>query len=207
MKNLYKLCLAIVVSTMAFSCSDDAEIAPYKPIFFSEIFDGIPSANVGVGQNIALEGWSNVSLNGVKKWEARTFSGEIYAQLSAFGTGEPNMDTWLISPAINFDLTENETLLFDYVAGYYNGQAVSVWVSTDYDGSNTAAAINAATWTDLEVTLPVYSTSGYPDFSSTEAIDLSQFNGNAYIAFRYVGSSTGVTTTYEIDNIKLFENK
>ncbi len=208
MKNLYKLCLAIVASTMAFSCSDDAEIAPFKPVFFAENFEGIE--DTGNNQYINLEGWSNVSLNGGnEKWEAlyRSDSSQ-YAQLSAFGTGETNMNTWLISPAIDFDLTENEALIFSYKAGYYNGQALSVLVSTDYDGSNTAAGINNATWTDLEVALPDYLTNGYPlTFSLSEIIDLSGFSGNVHVAFRYIGSSSGVSSTYQLDNIKIFQNK
>jgi len=179
-------------------------------LFFSQTFEGIE--HTGAGQYIALEGWSNVSLNGGKKWEARSFTTngvyEQYAQLSSFGTTEANMDTWLITPAINFDLTTNEAFVFDYKAGFYTGQAVSALVSTDYDGSNTAAAINAATWTDLNVSLPDNLPSGYPDnFSNSGVLDLSTYNGNVYIAIRYKGSSTGITTTYEIDNIKLFENK
>ncbi|MGC4040817.1 MAG: choice-of-anchor J domain-containing protein [Flavobacterium sp.] len=205
MKKIFKLSLILLTLGLATGCTSDQDMAPYKAIFFSETFDSNPT--VGIGQNINLTGWSNVSLNGTKKWEARTYGGEIYAQLSAYNTGETNMNTWLISPAINLDQTTNEALIFDYVAGYYTGNGLSVLVSTDYDGSNTAAAISAATWTDLNVAFPVYSATGYPAFSSTTAADLSQFNGNVYVAFRYLGSSAGINTTYEIDNIKLFENK
>jgi hypothetical protein len=206
MKNIVKLTFTLLAISLIVSCTGDREIAPFKPVFFSQNFDGIE--NTGPGQYITLDGWSNVSINGGKKWEARTFGGEIFAQQSAFGSGESNMDSWLISPAIDFTQTSNETLVFDYLSGYNNGQAVSVLVSTDYDGSNTAAAINAATWTNLNVTLPDFLASGYPaNFSHSAAIDLSGFNGNGYIAFRYTGSTTGTTSTYEIDNIKLYENK
>lgn len=206
MKKIVKLSFALLTLSFVTGCTGDSEIAPYKPVFFAEIFDG--AEHVGIGQNIDFEGWSNVSINGGKKWEARTYNDEIFAQLSAFGSGEANMDTWLITPAINFDQTTNETLVFDYLAGYYNGQAVSVMVSTDYNGSGLAADVSAATWTNVPVVLPDYLTNGYPsNFSSSDLIDLSQFNGNVYIALRYLGSTSGVTTTYEIDNIKLFENK
>jgi len=207
MKNILKSGLMMLfLGITAISCTSDEKNPPYKAIFFSEDFEGI--TNTGAGQYVALEGWSNVSLNGGKKWEARIFNDDKFAQLSSYNTGEANMDTWLITPALNFDQTTNETLVFNYLAGYYTGPAVSVLVSTDYDGSNTAAAISAATWTDLHVTLPDYLTTGYPaNFSSSGLIDLSSYNGTVYVAFRYVGSATGVTTTYEIDDIKLFENK
>lgn len=206
MKNIFKLSIALLTLGLAAGCTGDEVLAPYKPVAFSQTFEGIE--NVGVGRNITLEGWTNVSINGGKRWEARIFNDEKFAQLSAFNTGEANMNTWLITPAVNFDLTSNETLIFDYLAGYYTGQAVSVLVSTDYDGTGTAAAVTAATWTDLQVALPDYLTTGYPlNFSHSAPIDLSGYNGNVYIGFRYLGSTTGVTTTYEIDNIKLFENK
>jgi len=209
MKNIFKLSfLLLAVGSVAISCTEDEEMAPFKPVFFSETFEGIE--NTGNNQYIAIDGWSNVSLNGgAERWEAlyRSDSGQ-YAQLAAFGTGETNMDTWLITSAIDFEQTENEALIFSYKAGFHNGQAVSVLVSTDYDGSNTAQAINNATWTDLEVVLPDFLTNGYPtSFSLSKVIDLSQFSGNVHVAFRYLGSSAGTSTTYQIDKIKLFENK
>ncbi|MCA0348532.1 MAG: DUF5017 domain-containing protein [Bacteroidetes bacterium] len=213
MKNIFKVTLFLVFSlTLLSSCSkeDDYSIPPYKPLFFNEGFEEIPRANTGANQFITLEGWSNVSLNGgARKWEARYYSADgQYAQLQAFQSNETNMDTWLISPALNFDLTENEGLIFSYKQAFYNGQPLSVLISTNYDGSNTAQAINNATWTDMNVVLPDFLTTGYPSsFSKSEIIDLSEFDGTVYIAFRYKGSSSGISTTFQLDDIKLFENK
>jgi hypothetical protein len=170
---------------------------------FSESFEGITST--GNNQFIALPGWSNVSINaGAEKWEARIFSGNKYAQMSAFGTGENNVDTRLITPAINLDNTTAEFLRFGYKTGFANGIALSVWYSTDYDGSGTAAAINAATWTQFSVNLNVQDTSYSSTFYSSGNIDMSGINGTVYVAFRYEGSATGVTTTYQVDNIEVF---
>ncbi|WP_333876723.1 choice-of-anchor J domain-containing protein [Flavobacterium sp.] len=210
MKKILKRILAITLFCGVFvSCvnDEDTDIPTLRVAFFSEGFESIQ--NTGNNQFIALEGWSNVSVNGGSElWEARFFSSDgKYAQMSAFGTGEANVNTWLITPAINLDETENEALRFSYKAAFYNGQAVSVWISEDYDGSNTASGINNATWTNLNVSLPDYATSGYPNrFSLSDIIDLSDYNGNVHIAFRYVGGSSGVSTTYQIDNIKVFEN-
>ncbi|BCY27762.1 choice-of-anchor J domain-containing protein [Flavobacterium okayamense] len=211
MKKIVKTLIITMSSALVLtSCvkDDDYAIPTLREVFFLENFESIPDANTGNNQFISLTGWSNVSLNsGSELWEARMFDGEKYAQLSAFGTGEPNMDTWLISPAINLDNTSNEAFSFSYKAAYYNGQAVSALISTDYDGSGTITAVNNATWTDLDVTLSDYLTSGYPsNFSNSGALDISGYNGDVYIALRYVGGSSGVTTTYQIDNFKLFEN-
>ena len=170
---------------------------------FSESFEGITST--GNNQFIALPGWSNVSINaGAEKWEARIFSGNKYAQMSSFGTGENNVDTRLITPAINLDNTTAEFLRFGYKTGFANGIALSVWYSTDYDGSGTAAAINAATWTQFNVNLNVQDTSYATNFYSSGNFVISGINGTVYVAFRYEGSAAGVTTTYQVDNIEVF---
>ena len=205
MKNIFKLSfLLLAVGSVAISCTEDEEMAPFKPVFFSETFEGIE--NTGNNQYIAIDGWSNVSLNGgAERWEAlyRSDSGQ-YAQLAAFGTGETNMDTWLITSAIDFEQTENEALIFSYKAGFHNGQAVSVLVSTDYDG--TTAGIATATWTELPFTKPTVN-----DVSvRSGAIDLSGYttSDNVRIAFKYTGSKTtgGITTTLQLDNIKITKN-
>ncbi|AWM13567.1 hypothetical protein DI487_06635 [Flavobacterium sediminis] len=201
MKKLIKTIFttALVLSLVSCVNDDDAAIPTMKVPFYSETFNDASN----------LDNWSNVSINGGDLWHSSSYGGETFVQLSAYGSGEANMDAWLISPAINLDTTENEAFSFKYLTGYYNGQAVSVWVSTDYDGSNTAEGITNATWTDMNVELPVYTTSGYSsDFSLTDPVDISGFNGDIYIAFRYQGgSSSGVTTTYEIDNLNVYENK
>ena len=176
---------------------------PRLQAFFSQDFESITAT--GANQFINLPGWSNVSLNnGAKKWEARIFSSNKYAQLSAFGSGETNMNTWLITPAINMDNTTNELLLFGSKIGFANGVAVTVLISTNYDGSGTAAAVNAATWTPLNPTMAPQTQSYPTDFVSSGPVDISSYNGNVHIAFRYVGSSTGINSTYQIDNIKVY---
>lgn len=170
---------------------------------FSENFESISST--GNNQFVALPGWSNVSINGGSEtWEARIFGGNKYAQMSAFGTGENVVDTRLITPAINLDNSTDEFMRFGYKTGFANGIALSVWYSTDYDGSGTVAAVNAATWTAFPVVLGVQDTSYASNFYSSGNIDLSGINGNVYISFRYQGSSSGITTTYQVDNIEIF---
>jgi hypothetical protein len=177
-----------------------------SPIF-SENFESISST--GNNQFIALPGWTNVSMNGgAEKWEARVFSNNKYAQFSPFGLNpaENNVDTRLITPGINLDNSTDEFLRFGSKIGFANGEAVTVWVSTDYDGSGTVAAVNAATWTQLDATFAPQ-TQSYPDnFTSSGNVDLSAYDGTVYIAFRYIGGTNGITSTYQIDNIEVYGN-
>lgn len=175
---------------------------PRLRTIFNEDFESITAT--GNNQFISLPGWSNVSLNGgAERWEARIFSGNKYAQLSAFQTGETNMDTWLITPAINMDNSVNEMLYFGSKIGFANGEAVTVFISTNYSGAATASAINAATWTQLNPIMAPQTQSYPADFTSSGPVDISSYNGNVHIAFRYRGSINGVTSTYQIDNIKV----
>lgn len=207
MKQLVKTSILIMFfSVITSSCVNDEDyvIPSVRTVFFLEDFE-TTSAN----QPISVAGWSNVSLNGgAKKWESKTFGGELYTQLSAFGSNEANMDTWLITPSINLDSTTKEAFAFLYKAAYYNGNAISVLISQDYDGTGTVSAVNNATWTTLESSLPDYLSNGYPsNFSNSGPIDISSYNGNVHIAIRYVGGSSGISTTYQIDDIKIYENK
>jgi hypothetical protein len=172
---------------------------------FAENFESITT--VGNNQFIALPGWTNVTMNGgTEKWEARSFSNNKYAQFSAFGTSETNVDARLITPGINLANTTDEFLRFGSKIGFANGEAVTVWVSNDYDGSGTVAAVNAATWTQLDATFAPQSQTYPENFTGSGQVDLSALEGTVYISFRYVGSSTGVTSTYQIDNIEVYGN-
>jgi hypothetical protein len=185
---------------------DDIQLTgPRLVPIFSENFESISST--GNGQNVALPGWSNVSMNGGnEKWEARIFSNNKYAQFSPFGItpAENNVDTRLITPAINLDATTGEFLRFGSKIGFANGVAVTVWISTDYDGSGTVAAVNAATWTQLNATFAPQTSSFPANFTSSGNVDLSSYSGNVYISFRYVGGTNNITSTYQIDNIEVY---
>jgi hypothetical protein len=140
------------------------------------------------------------------RWTGRIFNGEKYAQMSAFNSGNTNVDSRLITPGINLDATTDEFLRFGYKTGFANGIGLSVWYSTDYDGSGTVAAVNAATWTQFTIPLNVQDTSYSPTFYPSGNIDLSGISGTVYLSFRYVGSSAGITTTYQVDNIEVYGN-
>ncbi|MCG2612306.1 DUF5689 domain-containing protein [Flavobacterium sp. SM15] len=192
-------------STYQFMIRTENDVKMTNPrvnVLFEQNFESLTST--GNNQFINLSGWSNVSLNGgAERWEGRTFNNNKYAQLSSFGTGETNMDTWLITPGINLNNTINEYLTFGSKIGFANGVAVTVWASTNYNGANTAAAINSATWTQLNPIMAPQTTSFPNDYTNSGQVDLSSYNGTVYIAFRYVGSSTGITSTYQIDDLRV----
>jgi hypothetical protein len=206
MKKIFKLSLVLLTIGLATGCTGDEELAPYKAQFFSETFE---SSTPGSGSNevpIAIPGWTNYNALGSRKWSCKTFDDTNFAEFSSFysiALTDPNDEAWLITSKLDFTATQAETLNFKVESRFSNGAVLKVLISTDFDG--TTAGIATATWTEVPVTLPTADNA----FVSSGLTDLSAYeSNNVYIAFKYIGSkAANKTTTFQIDNIKLFENK
>lgn len=148
-------------------------------------------------EDIALNGWQNISLKGegTRKWIARSFQDNVFAQASAFQDDNPEIDTWLISPAL--DLMEVSTLSFESATAFWVHDGLTVLFSTDFDGTNA----EAATWEVLEVPLAGQNNANYEWVASGDVILPTGQTG--YVAFRHVGNSAANTTTYRLDNIEI----
>jgi hypothetical protein len=172
-------------------------------------FEGTPN---GAAVPVAIEGWINKDVTGTKFWQCRAYGGNQYAQFSANNTNEENT-IWLITNLIDLTGGIAPKLSFDVTAGYFNGDLLSVWVSENFNGTETD--ITSATWTDISAhfdipTTPEIPTSGYGTLRTSGEMDFSAYVGKkVYLAFKYAGSGIGnvATTTYQLDNIKMTETK
>jgi hypothetical protein len=179
---------------------------PY-PAIFSENFEGVNS--LGNGAFLNLLNWTNKSLNSTatnpERWEGRTFDNNKYAQMSFFGITEPNGDVRLITPAVNLNATANDLLKFGIKNNFFNGVALTVWYSTDYNGLGTTDDINAATWTQLTTNIGSIQDTSFADEFYEMFVPTSAINGaNVHFSFRYQGGTTsGITTLYQVDNIQV----
>ena len=206
MKNIFKLSLVLLTLGLTIGCTGDEEIPPYKQQFFAQSFEDQTAGSGSTEIPINIEGWTNFNTLGTRKWICKTFNGSKFAEFSSFYSAAGTSDeSWLITSKIDFTTTEKETLNFDLQARFTNGAEFKVLVSTNFD--ETTAGIATATWTEITVpTLPtvdnVFVNSGLIDLSS------NNYNSdNVHIAFKYIGSKAGnKTTTFQLDNIKLFEN-
>ncbi len=149
-------------------------------------------------EDINLSGWQNISLLGssTRRWIARSFQGNFFAQASAYQDDNPEMDSWLITPPLN--MSEVSTLEFESAAAFYTHAGLSVLISSNYDGSN----VEAADWTPLDIKLAGSSSEQYAWIPSGQ-VDLSQYQGTVYVAFRHQGESNGKTGTFRLDNISI----
>lgn len=166
---------------------------------FSQNFESIVA-----NEDIVLEGWKQVALKGDRKWQGKTYSNNGYAQFSANGFNDGEVDTWLISPAVEIT-TKDASLSFDIKFGYYNADCFDVLVSDAYNGNG---SIDVAQWTSLkdQFTFPEGLPGGYNDnFANVGKGGLAAYNGKTlYVAFRYVGEGPKAkTTTVQLDNVSI----
>lgn len=166
-------------------------------VLLDEDFEGIFNT-----AGITSAGWTNVNVNGgATLYSSRSFSGNRYVQISAFRTGENPLEVWLVSPQIDLDTTTDEELTFSTATGYDNGKALTAYVSSDFTGD-----VSTATWIKLDAVLSEGPSSGYNSFISSGSVNISCLTGNVHVAFKYEGSDSGVTTTFQVDNVKITGN-
>ena len=169
---------------------------------FSEDFEGQTTFSL-----ISGNGWTNYIEEGSQGWEAYTATGTnaslgISARMDSYKSGDDKNIAWLISPAINLDAQEGETLVFKTSNSYSDGSILEVVYSPDWDG--TTETIKDATWGTLPAAYIVQDDDFYGDWKSSGIVDLSCAEGTIYIAFKFTGTSdTGFDGTYELDDISI----
>lgn len=140
--------------------------------------------------------WTRVSVTGSQEWERDNnygLEGTPCARVSGYEGGSFANEDWLISPVMNFDDYENETLSF-YTAMNYSGPELEVLISTDYDGGGSPGS---ATWDALSGTF----SGGSWEWINSGDIDISGYSGNTvYVAFKYT-STESESATWEVDDI------
>ncbi|MBL0357062.1 MAG: choice-of-anchor J domain-containing protein [Chitinophagaceae bacterium] len=176
---------------------------PTGTVLLNENFESVTTTGT---TPIALAGWKNIGPTAGTSYLGKTFSGNKYAQVSAFNSTVsqqlPTVKSWLITPVLNMNTTTNEKLTFGTIDGFNNGATLKVYYSTDYTGG---ADPTTSTWTQLTATIASGTTTGYaPAFVGSGNVSLGSITGPAvYIAFVYEGgySPSAKTTTYQIDNV------
>ncbi|MBN2174223.1 MAG: choice-of-anchor J domain-containing protein [Bacteroidales bacterium] len=142
--------------------------------------------------------WTPISVTGAQQWTRDNSYGinnSPCAQMSGYEGQAYENDDWLISPAMNFNNTANEKLIF-YNAKSYTGPDLQVKISTDYDGGGDPLS---ATWVTKGFTM----SPGFFEWTLSGDIDLSEFDGSSvYVAFHFT-STTSQSATWEIDEIKI----
>ncbi|MBR9756956.1 MAG: DUF5017 domain-containing protein [Algicola sp.] len=152
--------------------------------------------------NLDLPGWTNYAEAGAWVWREKTYQGNGYAEFSTYNSPNDVNIAWLVSPGIDMDAYEDEMLNFKAAQHHLDSEdnTLEVFVSTDFDGIN----VMTATWEPISATLPTQSTDWY-EFVDSGLIDISNYTGTLYVAFRVVGSGTDTTLdgAYQIDDFSI----
>ncbi len=159
----------------------------------------------GYGDHDVIDsnGWTAIAEVGERNWICRTFDNNHFAQATAFNSNDDNNIMWMITPPVDLDASNEPVLEFLSAQAFYTHDGFSVYIATDFDGSD----VNNASWEALPATL---AGSGDPDYEWIESglIDLSPYQGIVHIAWRYEGSDPdGETGTFRVDNVKLYDNE
>jgi len=161
---------------------------------YSENFEGFGS--------FTAEGWTNVNISNTSTdWFIDAFSGNNYARISAFSSGNAEADVWLVTPPIDLDNTTGEQLSFDIQANYDTGTNLSVFITTNYTGDPTTTE-----WQPLDSNIPVGPSGAFGNFESVGPINISCLEGTINVGFFYEGSDPTATTRYHLDNVKVTGN-
>jgi len=169
---------------------------------FNDSFESQTNNNLITGN-----GWTNYIQEGIEGWEAYTSGGTNAslgrsARMRAQGSGNPINIAWLITPSVNLDAQDGETLVFKTSNSFADGSNLEILYSTDWDGNE--ANITLATWGDLPAAYIVQDDDFFGAWLNSGTIDLSCASGTIYIAFKYTGADQeNFDGTYELDDISI----
>ena len=145
--------------------------------------------------DINISGWANVAVKGTRKWQGKLFSGNVYAQATAFNDTAPAMETWLITPEVNTDVTS--TLTFESAKAFWVHDGLSVWATTNYTGDPATT-----TWTRINCKVAVTADADNT-FIPSGNVDVKTYGTKIRIGFKYEGSGGTNTSTFRVDNVKV----
>jgi hypothetical protein len=166
---------------------------------FTENFESYSAGSATTGQN-NFPKYINDPVIGSKTWRARTASSNKYIEMSSFGNPAENNRTLFIVPV---DMTAANTLSFQTRTGFYVGETLKVYYSTNYVPGG---LISAATLVNITSNFAISTaSSATATFTNSGVYTIpATVTGNGFFIFEYIGSgiSTPVlTTNMQLDNI------
>ena len=159
---------------------------------------------------ISGNGWSNIIESGTQQWEAYIDNGPnaslgISARIGSYNSDDVESITWLVTPLINFDEQEGETLRFKSSNSFSDGSVLKVLFSDSWTGDQDD--MSPEDWKVLSDAIIVDDETPFDTWVSSGDIDLNCLSGSGYIAFKYIGSGNKFYDgTFELDEIAIDSN-
>ena len=148
-------------------------------------------------------GWTTQVVVDTTNWYATDYNGDQFAKISNYDNGNVPAEAWLISPGVDLSNSTQPNLSFGTIMKW-PGAALTLYISTDYDGTSNPSV--QGTWTDItsNATWDTNNAS-WGNWTSSGDVDLSNYVSNAtYIAYKYTGTSSD-GSTWEVDDILIKE--
>ena len=141
-----------------------------------------------------MNGWTFVTIEGNKPWTIGQYNGNHYANANGYNDDVDN-EQWCISPAFNLNAAPYVNVILTFMnATKFDGPALELYFSNDYDGQDPTAA----SWEPLDY----IASEGNYTWTESGEISLDNFSGeNCYIAFRYISTIEEGAAAWEVDDI------
>lgn len=161
--------------------------------------------SVSLGSPIEIGGWKNIVSAGTRNWLGMSSSingtTHYYAEINPNNSGEANNVAWLVSPQVNLAGIASKTLFFQTAFNNWAGNGtLEAFISTNFNGTDVAAA----TWTPIQGVHIAQQADGATNWVNSGNIDLSQYNSNIYIGFKYTSAGGNSATAFRVDNVKIY---
>jgi len=169
--------------------------------FVDQTVDALSDAFASATNNtrVDAEGWFTEAVKGGIFWNTKEDESAKYIQATGFSTGQDDIESWVVTPALNLDAATRKNLTFHSQRGHSKEERFTVLVSSDFEYTQ---GVKSANWTELT---PVFAEAVERDYSkwkSAGVIDLSTYSGKVHVAFKYVGNDTDASGTWNICNVK-----
>ena len=156
---------------------------------------------------VAGNGWTNYIEEGSEGWEAWSSTSTNAslgrsARFQSGGSGDTKNVGWLITPEIDLDAQDGETLRFKTSNSRADSSFMEVLYSQDWDG--TEANVTSATWSILSDAYVVKDSDSFVTWFNSGNVDLSCISGTIHIAFKYTGGDKdSFDGIYELDDVSI----
>ncbi len=136
--------------------------------------------------------WTTYSVVGDQVWEVSPEYGNpgACAKMTGYEEGAFDNEDWFISPGLDLDDYSGEVFTFE-TAMNYDGPALELFISSDYNGDP-----SAATWETIAFT----PSDGAWNWVGSGDVDLSAYSGTNFLGFKFLSTTSG-SSTWEVDNI------
>lgn len=144
----------------------------------------------------------NASLQGKRYWRARQHKSNSYAEISAFKNKEKVTESFLMVPV---KFKEGSAISFATKDAHYKGEVLNVYYVLEKDYKN-HKNIDLSKFKEITTEFKISSgtTKGFAkEFTESGVYKLSGVAGKGFLVFRYLGDNKNITTTIQIDNIKI----